>query len=276
LVLRSKENRRRRTPGELSRSLWLKLRRALPAIGWFTTTAIAGGAAFHGARVGYRAITTAPGLAIAEVEVSGAKRLTPDRVREIAGLRTGQNILTAHVTEARAALLREPWVREAHVARHFPDRVQIDLLEREPVAEVELGGLYLLDEQGTVFKRAEPQERLDLPVITGLSRREFESQSPEVMERLTTAIGLVRSPLLGIQPGDLSEIHFDPELGMTLFVGDPPTAVHLGEGRLKEKLWRYRRARAELQRRQLRASALYLDDEREPDHVGVALAGPTP
>jgi cell division protein FtsQ len=275
-MLRARENRRKRSPGELTRSLWLATRRMLPALGWLTLTTLAGVAAFRGAKEAYRLVTTAPGLAIAEVEVSGAQRLTLDRVREIAGLRPGQNILTASLTDARAALLREPWVREAHVERKFPDRVRIEVLERQAVAQVELGGLYLLDEKGAVFKRSEPQERLDLPIITGISRREFESEAPEVAERLATALSLLHSPLLGIEPGELSEIHFDAELGLTLFVGDPPTAVHLGEGRLKEKLWRYRRTRAELQRRQLRASALYLDDERQPDHVGVALAGPTP
>jgi cell division protein FtsQ len=275
-MLRSRENRRRRDPQEISRAFIAAVRRTLPALGWLTLTLLAGAATFYGTRSVYRAATTAQRLAIAEVEVNGAKRLTLDHVREIAGLHSGQNILTARLTEARAALLREPWIREAHVARQFPDHVRIDVLEREAIAQVELGGLYLIDEQGEVFKRADPQERIDLPIITGISRRSFESQSPEVAERLSTALSLLRSPLLGIEPGELSEIHFDSELGLTLFVGDPPTAVHLGEGRLKEKLWRYRRARAELQRRQLRASALYLDDERQPDHVGVALAGPTP
>ena len=95
-------------------------------------------------------------------------------------------------------------------------------------------------------------------------------------ERLSTALSLVRSPLLGIEHGELSEIHFDSELGLTLFVGEPPPPFIWEKGRLKEKLWRYQRARAELQRRQLRASALYLDDERQPDHVGVAWRNPTP
>jgi cell division protein FtsQ len=172
--------------------------------------------------------------------------------------------------------LREPWVREARLERRFPNRLHIELAEREPVAAVELGGLYLVDAQGSVFKRVDPRDGLDLPVITGLTRREFESGSPELAERLQTALSLLQSPQLGLEPGELSEIHFDPDLGLSLFVGEPPTAVHLGEGHLKEKLWRYRRARLELQRRQLRASALYLDDERQPDHVGVALAGPMP
>ncbi len=271
-----KENRRRVNRAEWMRSSWGRIRRALPGLAWLVATALAAAGVLYGLRSAHRALTTAPALAIAEIEVSGAKRLTLERVREIAGLKRGQNILTAGLLEARAALLREPWVREARIARHFPDRVRIELLEREAVAQIDLGGLYLVDAQGSVFKRVDPQEGLDLPVITGLQRRDFEGESPELTERLQTALSLLQSPLLGTDPGELSEIHFDPDLGLTLFLGDPPTAVHLGEGHLKEKLWRFRRTRAELQRRQLRASALYLDDERQPDHVGVALAGPMP
>jgi cell division protein FtsQ len=272
----ARENRRRRSRTESARALVAGVHRLLPALGWLTLTAAGGAALFAGLRVAHQALTTSPALSIAEIEVSGGKRLSGERVREIAGLRPGQNILTAALAEARAALLRDPWVREAHVERRFPNKVRIEIAEREAVAEVELGGLYLVDAQGAVFKRVDPREGLDLPVITGLSRRDFESESPELVEHLQTALSLLQSPLLGLDPGELSEIHFDPDLGMTLFVGEPPTAVHFGEGHLKEKLWRYRRARTELQRRQLRASALYLDDERQPDHVGVALAGPMP
>jgi cell division protein FtsQ len=272
----TRENRRRANRGDLTRALWSRLRRALPGLAWLVLTAVAGVAVLLGLRGACRALTTAPSLSIAEIEVRGAKRLTPDRAREIAGLQRGQNILTASLAEARAALLREPWVREARLARRLPNRVRIELVEREAVAEIDLGGLYLVDAQGSVFKRIDPREGLDLPVITGFSRREFEGESPQMLERLKTAISLLQSPLIGPDAGELSEIHFDPDLGLTLFVGEPPTAVHLGEGHLKEKLWRYRRAKTELLRRQLRASALYLDDERQPDHVGVALAGPMP
>ena len=107
-------------------------------------------------------VTAAQSLAIAEIEVSGAKHLTRDHVQEVAGLRQGQNILTASLAEARAALLREPWIREARLARGFPNHVRIELLERE-AAQVELGGLYLVDEQGAVFKRVEARSTWTCP-----------------------------------------------------------------------------------------------------------------
>jgi hypothetical protein len=57
---------------------------------------------------------------------------------------------------------------------------------------------------------------------------------------------------------------------VALQLGPLPTEVNLGFPPFVDKLERLGRTRGELSKRQLYAKALYLDDSRQPDHVGIA------
>ncbi len=229
-----------------------------------------------------RYLTTAPRFAIDELMVASrgsSDHLNPSQVREIAGLGLGDNIFRARLDQARVRLEQDPWIRSARVTRELPRRVRLTVEQRRAVAYVELSGLYLLDETGQVFKRASREDQLDLPTVTGLSRPDFIAGNPEIRGQIALALGLILAhpgTMLPWDPGELSEVHFDPDLGVTLELGSQPTDVNLGFPPFGDRLERLGRTRGELSRRQLRAKALYLDDVRQPDHVGMALAGPVP
>jgi cell division protein FtsQ len=262
-------------------ALWTVLSSAALIAG----TAAAAGLAVWAGWKAERYVTTAPRFAIDDLAVSPGPgdHLDAKQLRAISGIALGENVFLADLRQARERIEQSPWVRSASVSRELPRRVRITVEQRRAVAYVELGGLYLLDETGQVFKRATWEDQLDLPTVTGLSRRDFIAGKPEVRRQIEVALGLIlprRGILLPWAPSELSEIHFDPDLGLTLELGPLPTEVNLGfQGSfqaLADKLERLRRTRGELARRQLRATALYLDDSRQPDQVGVALAGPTP
>ena len=229
-----------------------------------------------------RYLTTSPRFAIDELAVSGGRpgdHLTAAQVREVAGLNLGENIFQVSLEQARARLEQDPWIRTATLSRELPRRVRLTVEQRHPVAYVELSGLYLMDETGQIFKRASGEDQLDLPAVTGLSRRDFVAGGPDVRSQIDLALDLIlaRPTVASVwDPGELSEVHFDPDLGVTLELGSLPTEVNLGFPPFAEKLERLRRTRGELSRRQLRAAVLYLDDSRQPNHVGMALAGPVP
>jgi cell division protein FtsQ len=245
-------------------------------------TAAAAAATLWGGWQAERYLTTAPRFAIDELVVDckgSLDHLDANQLRTIAGLGLGDNIFRARLDQARARLEQNPWIRTARVTRELPRRVRLAVEQRRAVAYVELSGLYLLDETGQVFKRATREDQLDLPTVTGLSRPDFIAGTPEIRSQIDLALGLIVAhpgTALPWDPGELSEVHFDPDLGVTLELGSQPTDVNLGFPPFGGRLERLGRTRGELSRRQLRAKALYLDDVRQPDNVGMALAGPVP
>src|SRR3954468_6479332 len=111
-------------------------------------------------------------LAVHGVRVSGTESLDPRVVRRSARVPMGGPLATvdlAAVTERVRAL---PAVKSVDVSRAWPDRVRINVVERQAVAVVQQGGaLRGLDEDGVLFRRY-PSRPASLPLVrTGSATR---------------------------------------------------------------------------------------------------------
>ncbi len=269
------KNRRRATHEERRSSL------AHAGKGLFRLIAIlallggAGAGTWYGGRSGWAWLTTSKTFALDRLEVEGAQRLSPDAVRKASGLAVGENVFRADLAAAEAQLAQIPWVRRAEVTRELPRTVRIRLEERQPVAQVAIGALYLVDDEGDLFKRAAAADGVDLPLGTGLSRERFEKDPAGVRVDLSRALELLGEVQRRKLP-ELSEIHVDPSLGLTAHLGDGATAVELGWGDLAGKLDRLERARAELARRRLAVSSIDLTDSQHPERLLITPAERNP
>jgi cell division protein FtsQ len=80
------------------------------------------------------ALTAHLGFAVREVYAEGRIRTDPEALRAKLGIVVGQPILTVDPTAMRARLEQLPWVEQASVERLLPDRVEVRLVERQPLA----------------------------------------------------------------------------------------------------------------------------------------------
>lgn len=103
-----------------------------------------------------------PLFAIQRVEVSGVRGEEAAAVRVAAGLRIGENLLSADLGAAASGVRELPWVSDVDVVRLPPSGVEILIDPREPVAVVEApGGAWVVDADGWVIARG----AAELPVI---------------------------------------------------------------------------------------------------------------
>ncbi len=225
----------------------------------------------------YRWITTTPKLAIETFSITGNDRAAETEIRALLGIGPGENILLADLGSAHDRLLGHPWIREVSLARRFPQGLDIAVVERRPLALVDLGHLYLLDERGEVFKRALPGDPLDLPVITGLPRGDWAERPEEARQRLDEALHALaawgeRERSRALQA---AEVHLDEAEGVTLYLGDRGPAVKLGHGDFERKLDRLDRVLAEVERRGERVELVRLDNRARPGWIAARLAEAT-
>ncbi len=83
------------------------------------------------------------------IEVSGVAHLSKDEVVRLAGISSGTNLLWLDTGTVQRRLEQNPWIRMATVRRSFPARVQIDVVEREPLVVVRgKGGPVLIAADG--------------------------------------------------------------------------------------------------------------------------------
>lgn len=81
----------------------------------------------------------------------------------------GQQVRITHVNTANAkkAIEKLVWVREAEVSRRFPDKIVIRITERVPIALINGGSVEQVDDQGVLLP-FEPGIYSDLPLLSGL------------------------------------------------------------------------------------------------------------
>jgi cell division protein FtsQ len=213
---------------------------------------------------------TSPRFLLKETSFTGLQRASPGELLKLSGLTVGQNLWSLDVEALERAMRTHPWVRSVELSRRFPSSVSVEVGEHVPVALAVLGDLYLLNDEGEPFKRLQPGDRLDLPLVTGVEREVYIADEAGVRSRLRRALAVVEA--YGASGRErLSEVRVSPE-GLVMVLADG-MEVRLGEGETEAKLERLSRVRAELRARGLSAEVIHLDNRARPGWVAVKLSG---
>lgn len=210
---------------------------------------------------GWQAVLRSPYFRVRTISVQPTKHLDRDAIVARLGLDDTTNVFRFDPEVAAEALRDHPWVARATVRKALPDRVEIEVVEREPAGVVVLDGLYLVDATGRPFVRPEPREALGLTVVSGLDRATYEADAEHGRERIRSALALARlygqSPLAARRP--LSAVHLDAGGKSELLLGR--TRVVLGRDGFKEKLVRLEEIFSKLSSRNMDAEYILLSED---------------
>jgi len=107
-----------------------------------------------------------PFMSVDSIVVRGADRVDVRSVLTDNGIIEGRPLVVLDVYGAEKALLGDPWVAQATVARDWPTGIVVEVEERTPSANLQLAdGWWLVAADGTLLEEAEGRSA-DLP--TGL------------------------------------------------------------------------------------------------------------
>jgi cell division protein FtsQ len=187
----------------------------------------------------YRYFQHSGQLGVGEVKIMGCMNVVESELLELTQVDFRSNLLKLDLQEVSRRLARHPWVEKANVRRDFSGKALIiEVQERVPRALILLDELYLVDRNGEIFKKAERKERLDFPILTGVSIQEWKQKEPQSMEMIQQALELLR--ILEKQkifsPGEVSEIHLSKKNGLTLYTLNGGVPIRLGMGDFGEKI----------------------------------------
>jgi cell division protein FtsQ len=263
------------SPRAMGRGLLRGLRPLLPIfVAVSASAAIAAGTYF-----GYRWVTTSDRFAVDEIEFRGNQVLAVDSIRDRLGIDADDNIFQLDLSGLEDRLIADPWIADAEVRRELPDRLIVTIVENRPAVLVDLGGLYLADDRGHIFKRAaiDRGEGAGLPVITGIPRARFVDDQPGVEAEIRHALAATAVYATGTRPR-LGEIHVDERRGITFMTYADALAIRVGNGSsqtLSRRLHTFDIAWASLEP-ETRAAAhvVYVDNTTRPDRVTVGFGDP--
>ncbi|MBQ3577393.1 MAG: FtsQ-type POTRA domain-containing protein [Firmicutes bacterium] len=119
---------------------------------------------------------------IKEIQVTGNKYYTRSQVSVISGLKTGYNLFTTDLSEAKDNLLNDPYIRLASIKRVLPNTLRIEIEERLEYAAVPYGEQYILiDDDGMVLWLSD--NKPVLPLLEGMTIADMTPGSPLTVEQ---------------------------------------------------------------------------------------------
>lgn len=132
-----------------------------------------------------------PALAVKGVQVEGVDVLPERQVRRAAAVPTGEPLARVDLAGVAERVRNLAPVLDVDVSRAWPDRVRIDVVEREAVAVVDQAGVLRgVDDRGVMFRRYATRPRgMPLLRIAAGTEADALAEAARVVELLPTDIG---------------------------------------------------------------------------------------
>jgi cell division protein FtsQ len=217
---------------------------------------------------------TSPRFSVRTIDVHGTSRRSPEDIARRAGIAIGQNVFVADLEAARAGILDDPWIEQASLRRKLPSGIAVEVVEREAFALVAIDSdLYLATRQGEPFKKPEPGDPFDLPVVTGVRADDVIKDRVGAIASIRRALDLV-TDFEHVGPAKsfpVQEVHIEDDGGLVLAVGKEAIRLHMGKGPYRQGLDQANRVLGELGNRRASASVVFLDNDAHPERVVVRM-----
>lgn len=196
----------------------------------------------------YDVITQCDYLKAKILKIEGSQRLSQNQIERAAGVKRGMNILDVNLTTVRKRLLAQPWIADAEIRRVIPDGLHIKVKEHTPLAIVDLGDKFLLNENGRIFKEWTEADPADLPLVSGLApidilihgktaaRRSASGANPsqsghphnDPFDAVMQVLQLGKQPRSILSNRNIRQIQVDREIGITLVAFKRMKTIVLG------------------------------------------------
>ena len=165
-----------------------------------------------------------------QVEISGNHVVARARVLELFAPDRGRSVLRIPLDDRRSQLESLPWIEQAAVRRVLPNRIQIELVERVPIAFLRQGSdMALIDSHGVILTRPVEGD-FHFPVVTGITAAMPIEERAKRMQLFSGFLQQIDSARLGasdlVSEVDLS----DAENLKATLEGLPPLVVADAKG----------------------------------------------
>jgi len=146
-----------------------------------------------------------------QVEISGTHNVSRSSVLEIFRADRGRSILRIPLDERRRQLESIPWVEQATVRRALPHAIEVEIVERTPIAFLREGSdMALVDVHGVILDGA-VQGKFHFPVVSGLTSEMPPDEREKRMQLFAgflQELGSARAGALDqVSEVDLSDAH---------------------------------------------------------------------
>lgn len=107
--------------------------------------------------------------------VEGNKNVSREEIIRLSSIYYGENIFRINKKNSMKNIFQNPFVKMIKIKRVIPNKVVIDIIEREVIAYVPYVGSYLnIDEEGMILEINPAIKKPELPIVRGMKFETFK------------------------------------------------------------------------------------------------------
>ena len=146
-----------------------------------------------------------------------------------------------NLNEITEIIESHPYVKVARVSRHYPSKLIVEIIERNPIAIVNKNPMIFLDEESVVLPEMDNLNDYNLPILSN-----FNTDSglyPNGKQALSTKIIECTSIIKQLKNGytnlydNLSELKITSDNEIELILADHPTHIYLGNKNIYNRIY---------------------------------------
>jgi len=163
----------------------------------------------------YKYLLISDHIRLEEVVIKGVDENLKLELMERANLNFDLSLLAINLHDLKRRMEAHPWVRKVQIKKNFPHTLVIRVDREKILALIAGEGPYYMNTHGEVFKKLDPSDDVDYPIVTGIS-----GDFPQERKKLELAAHILND--LKNESGawslkDLSEIHMGPDGSVDLY-----------------------------------------------------------
>ena len=151
-----------------------------------------------------------------------------------------ENIFKINISEINKVIEDHPYVKAARISNHYPNKIKIEIIEREPIAILQINPNIMIDKDGIILPDIDNFKNFDLPTLTNFN---FKEDSSVIGERIKSIkIHECIQWLADIEKNynylyqNLSELKITSSEEIELILSDYPTKIYLGQSKFENRI----------------------------------------
>lgn len=178
--------------------------------------------------------TCSPIFNIQNIEVTNNKQLSPETIISLSELSVGQNIFEFWKNDVENKIKSNAYIESVELKRVFPNKLEINIQEREPKFSVPVLGEYAyINTQGYILEIT--QNQLNLPIITGISTKEEEIKpGNRLNNKDLTELEIILKIISAMKENQLDKevtsIDISNKNDYIIYMQNEKKKIHLGDG----------------------------------------------
>ncbi len=192
---------------------------------------------------------------VSDIKISGNQILETSTYESILSTFEVSSIHQANLGEMAKAIEDNPFVKAAQVSRHFPNKMTINIVERNPLAIINLTEKLMIDGDGVVLPDHPYSNEALIPILSGFnpSTDLYPHGELTFSVKVKEAVSILNQLSNGYPElyENISELTLNNDDEYVIILSDRPTRVVLGKDDIITKLNILKNFDAALGQRQL-------------------------